>query len=71
MDKVRVHNEEIEHLNLRSEEVREIMGHIPSRLIQYGISVVFIVVGLILAGTCRHTVGNDTSTGQIRLTDVL
>lgn len=52
MDKVRVHNEEIEHLNLRSEEVREIMGHIPSRLIQYGISVVFIVVGLILAGTC-------------------
>ncbi len=52
MDRYTIHKEEIERLNLRSEEVREIMGHIPSRLIRYGISALFVVVVLVLIGTC-------------------
>lgn len=52
MKRYTIHREEIDHLNLRSEEVRDIMGQIPSRLIRFGTSVIFIVVFLILISTC-------------------
>lgn len=52
MKRYTVHREEVEHLNLRSEEVRDIMGQVPSRLIRFGISLIFIVVFLILISTC-------------------
>lgn len=52
MERLDVKQEEVEQLSLRSEEVREIMEHIPSRLIRYGISVIFIVVLLLLIGSC-------------------
>lgn len=35
---------EAQNINLRSEEVRDIMGKIPSRIIQYGISVIFLII---------------------------
>ncbi len=47
-NRLKVNQKEIEQLNLRSEEVREIMGHIPSKLIRYGITIVFFVVFLII-----------------------
>lgn len=52
MKRYTIHREEVDHLNLRSEEVRDIMGQIPSRLIRFGTSVIFIVVFLILISTC-------------------
>lgn len=52
MNELEVKQEEIERLNLRSEEVREIMGYIPSRIVRYGISVILGVVVLIFTGTC-------------------
>ena len=51
MKRLEVQKEEIERLHLRSEEVREIMGHVPSRIIRYGISVILGVVGLIFLGS--------------------
>lgn len=49
---IKVKKEEVERLHLRSEEVREIMGNVPSRIIRYGISVIFAVVALIVTGAC-------------------
>ena len=36
--------EELDNIELRSEEVQEIMGHIPARIIRYGITIVFSVI---------------------------
>ncbi len=44
MNRLKVTKEEAEQLNLRSDEVKEIMGHIPNQLIRYGISVIAIVI---------------------------
>ncbi len=38
-------------IELRSEEVQEIIGRTPNRLIQYGITVIFSIVILLLAGS--------------------
>lgn len=35
---------EVQNINLRSEEVREIMGNVPSRIIQYGITVILSII---------------------------
>ncbi len=43
--------EEINNIELRSEEVQEILGHIPSRIIRYGVTVVLSVVLVIFAGS--------------------
>ncbi len=42
---------ENEQIQLRSDEVQEIMGHIPSRIIRYGIMVMFVVVALLFTGS--------------------
>lgn len=52
MSNLEVKQEEIERLNLRSEEVREIMGQVPARIIRYGITVMLAIVLLILVGAC-------------------
>lgn len=52
MKRLEIEKEEIERLTLRSEEVREIMGHIPSRIIRYGISAILTVIIFIFAGSC-------------------
>jgi HlyD family secretion protein len=38
-------------IELRSEEVQEIIGRTPNRLIQYGITVIFSIVVLLLVGS--------------------
>ncbi len=43
--------EEINKIEIRSEEVQEILGHIPSWIIRAGISVIFIVIFAILTGS--------------------
>jgi len=40
-----------EHIELRSEEVQEILGHIPSRIIRYGITSMLSIIILLLAGS--------------------
>ena len=35
----------------RSEEVREILGHIPHWIVRWGILLLFITIGLILLGS--------------------
>lgn len=47
MDKIKKHKE----IELRSEEVQEIMNQIPSWIIRWGITVLFIVVVLLLVGS--------------------
>ncbi len=42
---------EINNIELRSEEVQEILGHIPSRIIRYGIIVVLSIVLVLFAGS--------------------
>lgn len=42
---------EIENIELRSEEVQEILGHIPSRIIRYGIVTVFLVILVVFVGS--------------------
>lgn len=39
-------------VELRSEEVQEIMGQIPSWIVRWGITVLFGVIGILLAGSC-------------------
>lgn len=39
-------------IELRSEEVQEVMGQIPVRIVRWGITVLFIVVLVILIGSC-------------------
>ena len=52
MKRLEIQREEVERLHLRSEEVREIMGHVPSRIIRYGITVILAVILFILIGSC-------------------
>ncbi len=52
MDNLDVKQEEINNLELRSEEVREIMGQVPPRILHYGITLMLSIVLLILAGSC-------------------
>ena len=42
--------EQNNNIELRSEKVRNIIGQIPSRIVRIGISIIFIVVFLLLAG---------------------
>lgn len=51
MKRLEIQREEVERLHLRSEEVREIMGHVPSRIIRYGITVILAVILFILIGS--------------------
>lgn len=44
MNRLKVSKEESENLNIRSDEVKEIMGHIPNRIIQYGIGIIAVVL---------------------------
>ncbi|MDA3893238.1 MAG: HlyD family efflux transporter periplasmic adaptor subunit [Salinivirgaceae bacterium] len=44
-------SKEIENIELRSEEVQEILGHIPSRLIRYGITIIILVVVVLFMGS--------------------
>lgn len=39
-------------VELRSEEVQEIMGQIPPWIVRWGITVLFAVIGVLLAGSC-------------------
>ena len=39
-------------LSLRSEEVREILGRPPRRIVRWGITVIFVVVAGLFAGSC-------------------
>ncbi|TRX65890.1 HlyD family efflux transporter periplasmic adaptor subunit [Carboxylicivirga sp. M1479] len=49
MKRLKVTQKETEQLNLRSDEVKEIMGHIPTRIIRYGISIIaFIITGIFI-----------------------
>lgn len=43
--------EEINKIEIRSEEVQEILGHVPSWIIRSGISVLFLVVFVLLIGS--------------------
>jgi len=42
---------EIENIELRSEEVQEILGHIPSRIIRYGIVTITAIVLVVFVGS--------------------
>lgn len=42
---------EIENIELRSEEVQEILGHIPSRIIRYGIVTITAIVLVVFIGS--------------------
>lgn len=42
---------EVEHIELRSDEVQEILGHIPSPIIRYGVTVILSVVLVLFAGS--------------------
>lgn len=42
---------EEDEIQLRSEEVQEILSHIPNWLIRWGITLIFIIIGLLLAGS--------------------
>ena len=43
------------NIELRSEEVQEILGHIPSRLIRYGITIILGVILVVFAGSFLFT----------------
>lgn len=43
--------EKFNNIELRSEEVQEIMGHIPKRIIRYGITLIFSIIILLFAGS--------------------
>lgn len=43
--------QELNHIQLRSHEVQEILGHIPSKLIRYGITVILAVILVIFSGS--------------------
>lgn len=38
-------------IELRSNEVQEVMNHIPSSILRYGITVLFIIVCLLIIGS--------------------
>jgi HlyD family secretion protein len=44
-------SEELNNIELRSDEVQEILGHIPSRIIRYGVTVILCVVVLLFGGS--------------------
>ena len=44
-------NSELEKIELRSEEVQEVLGHIPAKIIRYGITVIFSVVFVLFVGS--------------------
>ena len=44
-------SEESEHIELRSEEVQEILGHVPPGVIRWGISVISAIVILLLVAS--------------------
>lgn len=49
MNRLKVSQKEKEQLNLRSDEVKEIMGHIPNRIIRYGIGVITtVLIGIMI-----------------------
>jgi HlyD family secretion protein len=48
-------NNEVDNIELRSEEVQEILGHIPSRIIRYGVTVILSVVLVLFVGSFFFT----------------
>lgn len=54
-------------VELRSEEVQEIMGQIPAWIIRWGITVLFVVIGVLLIGSCFFKYP-DVITAQMTLT---
>lgn len=43
-NRLKITSEEVDQINLRSDEVKEIMGHIPVRIIRYGITVITVIL---------------------------
>ncbi|MFV0590028.1 MAG: hypothetical protein ACK5M7_01470 [Draconibacterium sp.] len=43
-NRLKITSEEVDQINLRSDEVKEIMGHIPARIIRYGITVITVIL---------------------------
>jgi multidrug resistance efflux pump len=48
-------SDEINKIELRSEEVQEILGNPPAKIIRYGITVIFIIVTIIIIGSFFFT----------------
>jgi len=44
-------NSELENIELRSDEVQEVLGHIPTKIIRYGITVISSVVLVLFVGS--------------------
>lgn len=44
-------SEELEKIELRSEEVQEVLGHIPSKIIRYGITVILSIILVLFVGS--------------------
>ena len=47
--------EQKEHIELRSDEVQEIMSHIPNWMIRWGITLIFVLISLIIFLNHPHT----------------
>jgi len=43
---------QINNIELRSEEVQEIIGRTPNKLITYGITIIFSIIAVLLIGSC-------------------
>lgn len=54
-------------VELRSEEVQEIMGQIPAWIVRWGITVLFVVIAVLLIGSCFFKYP-DVITAQMTLT---
>lgn len=52
MNGLEIKQEETDRLDLRCDEVREILGDIPSRILRWGITVMLVIVFLVLVGAC-------------------
>lgn len=60
-------NETGKDIELRSEEVQEVMGQIPAWIVRWGITVLFLVVAALLIGSCFFKYP-DVITAQMTLT---
>lgn len=64
---VTVSEEEVDNLQLRSDEVQEILSHAPAWIIRWGISVIFFVLGVVLIAS-YFIKYPDTITSRVVLT---
>ena len=65
--KVTVSQEEVENLQLRSDEVQEILSHAPAWIIRWGITVIFLVLFVIVIAS-YFIKYPDTITSRVVLT---